>query len=90
MRNCPREVTKVNCATRRRATESLPIAQRSGPNGSTLRASPTRRQRPSEVCVIPTIYGNPSSLVACHADRPALVDLVIALDHLVSGLRDIG
>ncbi len=54
------------------------------------RASPTRRQRPSEVCMIPTIYGNPSNLVSRHADRPALVDLVIALDHLVSGSRDIG
>ena len=40
--------------------------------------------------MIPTINGNPSSLVACHADRPAFVDLVIALDHLVPGLRDIG
>jgi hypothetical protein len=91
MRNCPRKVTKVNCARRDgNATESLPTAQHSSPNGSMPQASPTRRQRLSEFCVIPTIYGNPSNLVACHADRPAFVDLVIALDHLVSGLRDIG
>ena len=39
--------------------------------------------------MIPTIYGNSSNLITCHADRPTLVDLVIALDHLVPWLRDI-
>ena len=44
---------------------------------------------PSEVCVKPTIYGNPSSLISCHADRPALIELVVTLDDLGSGLRDL-
>jgi hypothetical protein len=80
MRNRPRRVTKVNCATRRPRDRKSPEPPRTGPNGSMPQALSTRHQRPSEFCVIRTIYANPSNLVSRHADRPALVDLVIPLN----------
>ena len=36
------------------------------------------------------VYGNPAYLIALHADRPPLADLIIALDNLLPGLRNIG
>ena len=40
--------------------------------------------------MIPAVDGDAADLIARHADRPAFVDLILALNELVSGLSDIG
>jgi hypothetical protein len=49
----------------------------------------TRHLRHSKPSVISAVHGNSSKLIAGHAHRPALVDLVLPLHHFASRLRNI-
>ena len=80
MQNWQRRAPRASCIKRTKRAPRIPSSGR-----LSLRCGIC-----SELSVKTAVYRNPSQLIACDTDRPAFRELVIALNHFLTGLGHVG